>query len=148
MSDEKRPDSVSIPADRWIADLLQQLELEFLQIAKFTFSRTSDVDDYQRTLLHSVRKLLAKDGMAEDAMQAVFADPQFGWTDAKNARRFELIEKEEDDELTFEEAQELESLTFQMRFANRPLEDDRVDQARMELEQLKNEVQQTKNSPH
>lgn len=147
MSDDTRPESVPTDADAWISDFVQNLELEFLQLAKFTFSRTSDNGDNQRALLFAIRRLLANDGMSEAAMQAMFSDPKFGWTEAKNKRRFELIDKEIDDELSFDEAHELESLTFQMRYANKPVEDDRVSEARQELERLKSELGQSENEP-
>ena len=147
MSDETRPDSVPTDADAWISDLLQKLELEFLQLAKFTFSRTSDTGDNQRVLLFAIRRILANDGMPEAVMQAIFSDPNFGWTEAKNKRRFELIDREVDDTLSHDEALELESLTFQMRYANKPVEDDRVNKARQKLERLKTEIGRSENKP-
>ena len=147
MSDETRPDSVPTDSDAWISDFLQQLELEFLQLAKFTFSRTSDTGDNQRALLFAIRRLLANDGMPEAVMQSIFSDPKFGWTEAKNKRRFELIDREVDDTLSHDEALELESLTFQMRYASKPVEDDRVNEARQELERLKIELGQSEKKP-
>lgn len=147
MSDNTRPDSLPADADVWISGVLEKLEQEFLHIAKSTFSRDSNIGDYQRALTFAFRRLLAESGMTEAEMQAVFCDPKFGWTEAKNKRRFELIDKEVDDKLSFDEAQELESLTFQMRYANKPIEDGRVREARQELEQLKSQLERSENRP-
>ena len=110
MSDVPPPNSVSVDADDWIAGFPEKLEQEFLQIAKWTFSPESNVRDYQRTLIFAFRRLLGETGMSEAEMVATFCDPKFGWTESKNARRCELIEREVANNLSFEEALELESL--------------------------------------
>lgn len=144
MSDVPPPNSVSIDADDWIAGFPEKLEQEFLQIAKWTFSPNSDIRDYQRALIYAFRRLLADTGMPEAEMHSTFCDPKFGWTESKNARRFELIDREVANILSFEEALELESLTFQLRYANRAIEEDRVLQARQELDLLKSQLERNR----
>ena len=143
MSDDTRPDSLPVDADAWISGFPEKLEQEFLQIAKFTFSRESNIGDYQRALTFAFRRLLAETGMSEADMQATFSDAKFGWTEAKNKRRCELIDKDVDEELSFDEAQELESLTFQLRYASWSVEQDRVEGARQELDALKSQLEQS-----
>ncbi|MCA9126514.1 MAG: hypothetical protein KDB22_05490 [Planctomycetales bacterium] len=147
MSDDTRPDSLPVDADAWISDFPEKLEQEFLQIAKFTFSRDANICDYQRALTFAFRRLLAETGMPEADMQATFSDAKFGWTEAKNKRRCELIEKVVDEELSFDESLELESLTFQLRYANWSGEKGRVEDARQKLEALKSQPEQSESKP-
>jgi hypothetical protein len=92
MSDVPPPNSVSVDADDWIGGFPEKLEQEFLQITKWMFSRDSNIRDYQQTLIYAFRRLLAETGMPDADMLATFCDPKFGWTEAKNGRRFELID--------------------------------------------------------
>lgn len=140
MSDTKLPEDLPLDAGAWIQTFCETLELEFLDIAKSTFSKDADKADFHQTAIFAIRRLLEQDGITEEQLQQSYSDDKFGWSDGRNQRRCELIDKETDETISFEEAQELESLTFQMRYALKRVHDERVGEAQAELQKLKNDL--------
>ena len=140
MSDEKPPEDLPSDADDWIRHFVENLEAEFLHIAKSTFLNHPTNEDFHNTLLFAIQRLLTNEGMSSESIRDVLSDSSFGWTEEKNKRRFDLIDRESSGEISYNEAQELEALTFQMRYAFKPMHDERIAEARRELENLKNEV--------
>ncbi len=140
MSDEKPPENLPIDADDWIRQFIEKLESEFLLIAKSTFLRQPTDEDFHNALLFATQRLLSNEGMSHETIRDTLSDSSFGWTEEKNKRRFYLIDKESSGEISFDEAQELEALTFQMRYAFKPIHDERIAEAEQELQNLKNKL--------
>lgn len=59
--------------------------------------------------------LVIRDGRAVYRVQPGIDDPTGEWTDAKNARRFELIDREIDGTISADDATELETLQTEFR---------------------------------
>ena len=129
MPSEERPNSIPFDEVEWLARFIREFELEFNVITRSLESYSGE-SEISRIVLYAVKRLLSESGMRTEEMLSIIADDRYGWTDEKNARRFELIEKKMDDNLSGGEAWELESLTEQLRYSMKDVERSRVEFAK------------------
>lgn len=114
-------DAVSAPAEEWVRLFIKHLELNALDAIR---DLSSDATDFElRTAM--ARAILATyvdSGMDVESALEAFGQatveretPTPAWTEALNQRRFELIDKKIQAELTVAESIELARLTSLMR---------------------------------
>jgi hypothetical protein len=86
--------------------------------------------------------VVVRDGRAVFRIQPSLDDPAGEWTDAKNARRFALIDREMDGTLTEDESAELDSLQGEFRRYRRRVAPLPVGETRRLLEELERKAGQ------
>lgn len=81
-------------------------------------------------------EVVVRDGQAVFRIRPSVADPAGDWTDAKNARRFALIDREVDGTISAEESSELDALQTEFRRYRRRVAPLPVEETRQLLERL------------
>lgn len=106
----------------WAEMFVKYLQIEFYDVAGEPKENISE-DQYRRWMMSAFLKTLAGMGMPPQnidqlyhaQMATIDQGPEEPWSEAKNERRVELIDKSLQDQLTFDEAKELTRLTHQLR---------------------------------
>ena len=120
---DERSKTVSSDAVSWGSKFIAVLEMEFADIASELALGAAE-DDFRRAMVTAVVNVLRETGAKSTEMSSMLDEaasrllPEHAsveWTDETNARRLELIDKLIQQQLSPDEAIELERLTESMR---------------------------------